>query len=154
MTMNRREMMAALSAMAALGGVAANAQMSSEKVFSQSHVYAFDRLPVKKNDNGSTSRAVLDGALPTGETLEVHETMLLPGQSPHPPHRHRHSEMLLVREGTLECNNDGKLERIGPGGIFFAGSNVLHGVKNTGDVPTSYFVVAIGLERTVMPVSR
>jgi hypothetical protein len=33
-----------------------------------------------------------------------------------------------VREGTIEFNNDGKLERVGPDGINFNASNVMHGV--------------------------
>jgi quercetin dioxygenase-like cupin family protein len=52
----------------------------------------------------------------------------------------------------LEFDNDGKPERVGPGGVIFAASEVMHGLKNVGDVNANYFVIAIGKESSAMPV--
>jgi mannose-6-phosphate isomerase-like protein (cupin superfamily) len=149
--MNRREVLGVLSALAVLGGVATvegHAQNgivpSSEKVLSESEVFPWDKLPVHQNANGGQTRNVVTGVLATGESVEIHETTLPPGKMPHPPHKHRHSEFMMVREGELEFNNDGRLERVGPGGVTFAASNVMHGVKSVGKVPAQYFVIAIG----------
>lgn len=148
--MNRREACLAVSALAALAGVGFPVKAESasdsekEKVLSVSETFSYDQLPVTNLANGGTMRRVISGVLVTGERIEVHESMLPPGQMPHPPHRHRNSEILFIREGKLEFLNDGKPERVGPGGIVFTASNVLHGLKNVGDTPANYFVVAIG----------
>jgi quercetin dioxygenase-like cupin family protein len=159
-SVNRRELCVALSSLAAFAAVSAGAQTnesgqrpemvapgvsSGKKVLNEQHAIRFEDLPVKKNANGE-SRPVMQGVLPTGEPIEMHETSLLPGHMPHPPHKHRHSEIMCIREGTLEFQNDGKPERIGPGGVIFAASNVMHGLKNVGDTTAQYFVIAIGNE--------
>ncbi|MFZ3329137.1 MAG: cupin domain-containing protein [Candidatus Acidiferrales bacterium] len=108
-----------------------------------SAVYPFEILPVR-TENNAQFREVLKGKLATGESLEVHETTLPPGDAPHPPHRHLHSEMWLIREGTVELLVNGRTYRLGPGSVGFVRSNDEHGIKNVGATPATYFVVAIG----------
>jgi quercetin dioxygenase-like cupin family protein len=108
-----------------------------------SAVYPFSDLSVR-TANGTEFRDVLKGKLATGESLEVHETTLPPGDAPHPPHHHLHSEMWLIREGTVELAVSGKTYRLGPGSVGFVHSNDEHGIKNVGATPAIYFVVAIG----------
>ena len=57
---------------------------------------------------------------------------------------HVHSEMWLIREGTVELRVNGTSYRLGPGSVGFVHSNDEHGIKNVGTTPATYFVVAVG----------
>jgi mannose-6-phosphate isomerase-like protein (cupin superfamily) len=108
-----------------------------------SAMYPFEKMPIRTPNNAEI-RDVLKGQLATGESLEVHETTLPPGGAPHPPHHHVHSEMWLIREGTVELTVNGTGSRLGPGSVGFVRSNDEHGIKNVGTTPATYFVVAVG----------
>ena len=142
-TMNRREMVGAMTAFAMLAAVA-EAQTTDTTPMAESKVFRFDALPVVKNANGGESRAVMHGTLPTGEFVEVHETMLPPGKEPHPAHKHRNTEFVLIRQGKLEyTGNNGKPEPVGVGDVIYSASNQMHGLKNVGTTNAQYFIVSI-----------
>ena len=108
-----------------------------------STMFPFDKMPVQTSDQGNV-RHVLKGKLATGESVEVHQTTLLPGATLHLPHRHLHSEMCLIREGTVEVTVNGTSTRMGPGSVGFFHSKDEHGIKNLGTMPATYFIVNIG----------
>jgi uncharacterized cupin superfamily protein len=151
--MNRRELGLTLSAFALLGTLSAEAQSDATPgdvpKLLHSELFSSDKLPVKTASNGMTSRAVMRGTLATGEFVEVHETTLPPGEMPHPPHRHTHSELLLIREGELQVVSDGQRGIVHAGDVVFTASAVLHSLKNVGASPASYFVVAVGLQKAI-----
>ena len=137
---SRREFGMAMAAFATLAGVA---DAQGDATMGLSKVFRYGELPVVKNANGGESRAVMHGTLLTGEFVEVHETMLPAGQMPHPPHQHRNTEFVLVREGKLEFLNDGKPEPVGVGDVIYTASNQMHGLKNVGETSALYFVVSV-----------
>ena len=66
-------------------------------------------------------------------------------RAPHPPHRHAHEELAIVREGALEVSLEGQeMKIVSAGGLVYAASNQMHGWKNAGDTRASYFVIALG----------
>ena len=150
--LSRRDLCSALPALALLGavlpeGTLAIAQASGPSSLpTESTTFSFDKLPVNRSPNGNETRPVMHGVTPTGEAIELHETRLMPGQMPHPPHKHLHTELMLIREGTVEFIMGERSERVGPGGVCYAASNTMHGLKNVGSVPANYFVIAIGTE--------
>lgn len=127
-----------LAQAAPLASSKASVSLAAAKVFS------FDRMPVRAMANGGESRSIVQGVLATGERVSLHESMLPAGSVPNPAHRIEHSEFIVVREGTLEFLHDGKTETVGPGGVIYVAFGTLHQVRNVGDVPAKYVVVAIG----------
>jgi mannose-6-phosphate isomerase-like protein (cupin superfamily) len=108
-----------------------------------SATYSFENMPVQNSENAQI-RTIIRGKLATGEHIEAHETTLPRNGYPHPPHHHLHSEMWLIREGTVELTINGTIHRLGAGGVGFVHSNEEHGIKNVGNGPATYYVVAIG----------
>jgi mannose-6-phosphate isomerase-like protein (cupin superfamily) len=151
MSATRREVLFLLSGLVssavALEGLPshalANQGLSNQDNSLPSTTYPFGELPMRVV-NGAEIRPVLKGKLATAESLEVHETTLLPGGMPHPAHHHVHSEMWLIREGTVELTINGTSHVMGPGSVGFVHSNDEHGIKNIGATPATYFVVAVG----------
>ena len=105
--------------------------------------FTFDKLPVETRDHAEI-RPVMKGKLATGESVEVHESTLPPNGFPHAPHHHQHSELWLVRGGTVEVTIDGKNHALQAGGVGFVRSNEEHGIRNPGTETANHFVIAIG----------
>jgi len=100
---------------------------------------------LKANTSGENRYwPILEGTTHKGFQIEAHETELAPGNMLHPPHRHRHEEMFLIREGHVEVTVNGKGTRLGPGGVAYIASNEEHGIKNVGTTTAQYFVIALG----------
>jgi mannose-6-phosphate isomerase-like protein (cupin superfamily) len=143
----RREMCVGLSAVAVAGGVVkaeTAAAPDGAGVLSQSRVYTLEQMPVRKMANGGESRDVLRGTLTTGEVVGVHESQQPSGMAPNTPHTIQHTEVMVVIEGTLAFEHDGKSEKVGPGGVIFVASGTLHTVRNVGEGPARYCVVQVG----------
>lgn len=146
---DRRDLLAIFPALAALGLMAGEAEAQTPQgrlttaELSKSRVVRFKDLPVVKLDNGGEQRRVMSGTLPTGEFVEIHETVLPAGKAPHAPHHHPNSEWLFIQTGTLEYNNDGTMTTVQPGDIIFSASNVTHGLKNVGKTEGRYIVFSV-----------
>jgi mannose-6-phosphate isomerase-like protein (cupin superfamily) len=89
-------------------------------------------------------RRVVAGTLATGEVVGVHETTQPVGAVSSALHTIQHSEMIVVVAGTVEFHHEDKVDRVGPGGVIYVALGTHHYVKNVGDVPATYVVVAIG----------
>src|SRR5215472_9154225 len=126
-----------------LSVAAAGSAMAQPSKRLPSTAIRFEDMPVKTNGAAKT-HAILDGETHSGFPLEVHETELAVGGSPHAPHQHVHEEMFLTQEGLLDVTVNGNTTRLTPGSVFYVNSNELHGVKNPGPNGNRYFVVALG----------
>lgn len=124
-----------------LGTVCAVAFAERAKPTAQSMIFDWNNLTAKQTPVGS-ARSVFRGPTATLRELEMHVTTLNPGLASHPPHKHPTEEVLIIKEGTVEALVNGEWKRAGPGSIIFNGSDILHGLKNVGNGPTTYYVVS------------
>jgi XRE family transcriptional regulator, regulator of sulfur utilization len=111
-----------------------------------SKAYKFDEIPVRASGagNANKTRTVLKGDLRHGFPLEVHETELPAGASPHAPHKHLHEEMFVVLVGQVDFIVNGTTTRLGPGSVGFAASMDEHGLHNGSDAMCRYAVFELG----------
>jgi quercetin dioxygenase-like cupin family protein len=126
------------------GAAVAQTPPTTAGALSESRVFVLEEMPVRKMANGGESRDVLHGVLATGEVVGVHESEQPAGAVPSPMHTIQHSELIVVREGTVGFEHDGKVERVGPGGVIYVAMGTLHRLKNVGDRSAKYCVVQIG----------
>jgi uncharacterized cupin superfamily protein len=113
---------------------------SSGKSVMHSTVFDWEKMDPQSTKVGA-KRAVMDSPVATLDRLECHITTVNPGEEPHPPHQHPEEELVLIKEGTMDIMQNGERKRAGPGSVIFNSSNELHGFKNVGDTPATYFVV-------------
>lgn len=158
--MDRRDFCLSLSALAAVAQITQIAEAQSTasgtdaasiaagtSILAHNHIFRASEMPIKQTATGS-SQQVLHGVLPTGEGIEMHNTVLNPGHEPHPPHQHPHAEFLFLTAGNVDWligeGAASKRQTTTAGDIVYAASGVLHGLRNVGTVPAKYFVLAIG----------
>ncbi len=131
------------------GAAPAAAKNCDEPLLTECKAWPFEALPIRYSDAGAPTRQIMEGRVPgtpdpRGEVIEVHETTLAPGKMPHPPHKHPHAELLLVRQGTIEFQSDGPPVRVTAGGAAYCAPDKLHGFRNVGTIEAVYFVVKVG----------
>jgi (S)-ureidoglycine aminohydrolase len=97
-----------------------------------------DTLPYTEKD-GKGTRKYFDRATASCERFEMHTTTLNnPGPS-HIPHQHIETEVILVIDGEMGMTIDGNSFKGNAGDFFIAESGKMHGVRNEGTKPCSYF---------------
>ncbi len=115
-----------------------------------STIFNWEQLVAQASPKGSVRR-VCDTPTATLDRLESHITTLNPGLDSHPPHRHPHEELIILKEGTLEVFLNGEVQRVGPGSILFYASNDLHKVRNVGATPATYIIFTFYTAKTPAP---
>jgi uncharacterized cupin superfamily protein len=115
---------------------------SAAKPAMHSAIFNWKDLKAETTKTGER-REVFDSTTTTLTRLEMHITTLNPGESPHPAHHHPEEELMIVKEGTIEEVLNGVTNRVEAGGIIFAASEEMHGMRNIGTNRATYYVVKI-----------
>lgn len=134
----RRDILVAATAMGLTLSVVAIAQ--TQKTLMKSSVFEWNSVEAKVTKTGSR-REFFKQPTATLDQLESHVTTINPGEAAHAPHQHPEEELIVVKEGTVEVTQNGRAQRAGAGSIIFQASNELHGLRNVGPTPASYYVI-------------
>ncbi|HEV7779692.1 MAG TPA: cupin domain-containing protein [Chitinophagaceae bacterium] len=97
-----------------------------------------DSLLYKEANNKGT-RKYFDRPTAMCENFEMHITYLKAKGPSHVPHQHADTEIILMIDGESEMTIGGKTYTAGPGDLYIAESNTMHGIGNATDKPCSYF---------------
>jgi Cupin domain len=159
MMWSRRDVCTALVSLLTLPAVASEIQSKALVGASDvlpGKVYVFDQLKPHSEKSLSPDappivlRDLFRGNLQGGLPITLHESVLGPfGIPSHPPHKHRHEEMIMLIEGTLDFNLNGVVTRGGPGSVMYSGPYGLHGITNPVAANAKYFVLELGNENSV-----
>lgn len=109
-----------------------------------SFVREWSKRSFRKHDRGGV-RPYFETATAMCKRFEMHVTTLNAGVTSHDPHTHRAEEIVLMLEDTdgtrsqTEMQIGNQLFQGKAGDMYYVGSNLLHGIRNTGDSPCSYF---------------
>ena len=98
---------------------------------------ALKPTPTQKGER----RDVFDAPTATLDKLHGHITTLNPGENTGPLHRHPQEELVIIKEGTIEVNIDGRKQVAGPGSIVFFAVNENENMTNVGQTPATYLVL-------------
>jgi ketosteroid isomerase-like protein/quercetin dioxygenase-like cupin family protein len=133
----RHTLLAPLAAAVILGATLSSAEQPVQGSFA----ITWDEIQAKPTGTSGMARSVLRSPTATLDELEIHVTALPAGKTTHAPHTHANEELIVIREGTLDAYQNGKVTRVGPGSLLFMGSNEPHNVTNVGTTTAVYHVV-------------
>jgi quercetin dioxygenase-like cupin family protein len=105
-----------------------------------SRVFTWDKLAFAPTKTGSRVQ-VFDAPTPTLDKFHLHITTLNPGENTGALHRHPQEELVIIKEGAVEVNIEGKVTTATTGSMIFFAANANENMTNTGKVPATYYVI-------------
>lgn len=136
---SRRDCVVALLAITTTLATVAWAQTAGRPML-HSSLFDWEKTKVEETQTGARRSFFVDRT-PTMDRLSCHATTVNPGMASHPPHQHVEEELIIIKEGTFEVMQNGKVTEAGPGSVIFEASNEMHGMRNVGETQGTYFVV-------------
>jgi XRE family transcriptional regulator, regulator of sulfur utilization len=104
-----------------------------------SGIFPWDQIVLKPTATGART-TVFDGSTATLDKFHCHVSRLNPGANTGPLHRHPQEELIVIKEGTLEVNIDGKIQTADAGSMIFYSANENERMVNVGSTPATYYV--------------
>lgn len=151
--MNRRELLTSVTVLAGAALVSEAVAQSGQQIthvdtktggpLLQSSVVKMESLQPEGAAPGAKAYVHFNGPTKQLEAVASGLVTLEPGAQPHPPHRHPEEEIMIMGEGTGEFFINGVATEVKTGDMVFAESDVLHGVRNTGQTRMAFYFIKI-----------
>jgi len=116
-----------------------SSQVPAERTLASAVVRAADAVPTR-GPWGEWLRYFRGDTYGTLDIVVLAVT-LKPGQEPHPPHQHAEEEFMILAEGSGDWHLDGKDLPAKKGDVLYAAPWAMHGIKNTGNAPLTYYMM-------------
>lgn len=116
----------------------------TQKVLMPSLVYPLAVPLASDEKTGWKPHAVFKGRARNVRRLACHASSLMPGHSPHPPHRHDEEEFLLVLAGEIDLilpKKKSKRQRMRAGDFVYYPAGFPHSLEAAGAVPADYLML-------------
>ena len=151
--MNRRELLTSVSALAGAALMPEAIAQSGQQIthvdtktqgpLLQSSVVKMENLRPEGAAPGAKAYVHFNGPTKQLKAVASGLVTLEPGAQPHPPHRHPEEEIMIIGEGSGEFFINGAATEVKTGDMVFAESDVLHGVRNTGQTRMTFYFIKI-----------
>jgi (S)-ureidoglycine aminohydrolase len=105
-----------------------------------SFVKDWNKIEFKPHDRGGV-RTFFERPTAMLKRMEMHVTTLNAGLKSHDPHTHLAKEIIVMMQGNTEMQIGEKIFKGKEGSVYFMESNVLHGIRNEGTTPCTYFAI-------------
>lgn len=103
-----------------------------------SFVKDWNTLVFRPNERGGT-RKYFEKETAMSKRFEMHVTTLNEGLKSHDAHTHRAEEIILIIDNNTEMQIGDQFFKGKAGDVYYLGSNILHGIRNDGTGPCTYF---------------
>lgn len=105
-------------------------------------------FPLKENkETGWRSNNIFKGSSDIFEFINCHISVLSPGKCPHPPHKHKEEELLIMLSGEADVvlhgynkRNSQNRFRLNSGSFIYYPSNYIHTIDNTTSDTATYLM--------------
>lgn len=105
------------------------------------------RIPLPAEEKGWKPYPIFSGSTPNLESLSCHVSVLTQGHCPHPPHKHREEEILLLLTGEVDLTLPGAPARTGagrtrlrPGQFVYYPADFAHTLTTASAEPANYLM--------------
>jgi quercetin dioxygenase-like cupin family protein len=90
-------------------------------------------------ENDQDLRIYFNGPTDQLKSMVTGNMILMPGMSPHPPHRHPEEEFMWVTQGSGEILVEDKTYQVAAGSVMYCAGNYWHAITNTGTEPMIFY---------------